>query len=460
MLRDYVNELIQIIESTKLEEEKKQLILQYHESDIADSLQHLTKEQRLKLYHILGKENVSEIFSYLDNVKEYIEELADSTAADIIELMDSDDAVDILEELDEESRKDIVALMEPESVEDIKLINQFEDNQIGNKMTNNFILISKNNTVKSAMKMVISLAAINDNVSIIYVEDEYNHFFGAIDLRDLIIARENDDFISLIKRNYPYFYANEDVSDCLPRLKEYAMESYPILNSRNEIIGAITSDDVIEAVNEEMKDDYAKLGGLTEEENLDESVFLSVKKRLPWLIVLLFLGLLVSSLLSGFETVVAALPVIVFFQSLILDMAGNTGTQSLAVTIRMISDEKTKTKDLFKLCLKEFRIGFLNGLVLSILAFVFVFCFLFLTKQAVSSSTYNHLEALKASGIVSLSLLTAMSICSLIGSIIPILFMKIKIDPAVASGPFITTLNDIFAIVIYYGLAYLLFLVF
>lgn len=460
MLRDYVNELIQIIESTKFEEEKKQLILQYHESDIADSLEYLTKEQRLKLYHILGKENVSEIFSYLANVKDYIEELADGTAADIIELMDSDDAVDILEELDEESRKDIVALMEPESVEDIKLINQFDDNQIGNKMTNNFILISKNNTVKSAMKMVISLAAENDNVSIIYVEDEYNHFFGAIDLRDLIIARENDDFISLIKRNYPYFYANEDVSDCLPRLKEYAMESYPILNSKNEIIGAITSDDVIEAVNEEMKDDYAKLGGLTEEENLGESVFLSVKKRLPWLIALLFLGLLVSSLISGFETVVAALPVIVFFQSLILDMAGNTGTQSLAVTIRMISDEKTKTKDLFKLCLKELRIGFLNGLVLSVLAFVFVFCFLFITKQAVASNTYNHLEALKASGIVSLSLLTAMSICSLIGSIIPILFMKIKIDPAVASGPFITTLNDIFAIVIYYGLAYLLFLVF
>ena len=197
-----------------------------------------------------------------------------------------------------------------------------------------------------------------------------------------------------------------------------------------------------------------------EEENLNESIVSSVKKRLPWLIALLFLGLIVSSLISGFEAVVAALPVIVFFQSLILDMAGNTGTQSLAVTIRMLSIEEVKTKELVKLCLKEIRVGFINGLILSLLAFLFVFCFLFLTKQAVSLEEYSHIEALKASGIVSLSLWVSMTLCSLIGSIIPIFFLKIKIDPAVASGPFITTLNDILAIAVYYGLAYLLFLAF
>ncbi|MDE7161512.1 MAG: magnesium transporter, partial [Anaeroplasmataceae bacterium] len=412
------------------------------------------------LYHILGKENVSEIFTYLDNVADYVEELDQENVADIIELMDSDDAIDVLEELDEEDRKEIESLMEPESIEDIKLIDQFEDEEIGSKMTTNFILISKTNTVKTAMKKVIREAAVNDNVSTIYVEDEYHHFFGALDLRDLIIARENDDLVSLMKQNYPYFYANEEVTDCVNRLKDYALDSYPILNAKNEIIGVVTSDDVIEVLDEEMGDDYAKLGGLTEEESLKESIFSSVKKRLPWLVALLFLGLLVSSLISGFEAVVAALPVIVFFQSLILDMAGNTGTQSLAVTIRMLSDKEIKRRDLLKLCFKEIRVGFLNGLILSILAFIFVFCFLFITKQSVGGDVYNHLEALKAAGIVGLSLLLAMTICSLIGSAIPIFFMKIKIDPAVASGPFITTLNDIIAIVLYYGLAYLMFLAF
>lgn len=458
MLRDYIEELQQIIESNKTDEEKKVLILQYHESDIADALENLNKEQRLKLYHILGEENVSDIFAYLDNVADFVEELSQEKAADIIELMDSDDAVDVLEELGEEERKEIVSLMESESIEDIQLINQYDEDEIGSKMTTNYILISKTNTVKTAMKKVIREAAENDNVSMIFVEDEYHHFFGTLDLRDLIIARENDDLVSLMKQNYPYFYANEKVSDCIGRLKEYALDSYPILNGKNEIIGAVTSDDVVEVLDEEMADDYAKLGGLTEEESLNESVFMSIKKRLPWLIALLFLGLLVSSLISGFESVVATLPMIVFFQSLILDMAGNTGTQSLAVTIRLISTEETKKRDLWRVCFKELRVGFLNGLILSILAFSFVLLFLFITKQSIASEGYNIMEALKASGIVGVSLLCAMTLCSLIGCAVPIFFMKIKIDPAVASGPFITTINDIIAVLIYYGLAYLLFL--
>lgn len=458
MSRDYIKELQLIIESPKADDQKKIQVMQYHESDIADALENLNKDQRLKLYKILGDEIVSEIFSYLENVEEYVTELSQEQAADIIELMDSDDAVDVLEELDEQDRNQIVSLMEPESIQDIKLISQYDENQMGSKMTNNFILISKGNNVKLAMKKVISEAAENDNVSIIYVEDEFHHFYGALDLRDLIIARENDDLVQIIKQNYPSFHATDLVEDCISKLKDYSLDSYPILNEHDELIGVITANDVIEALDDEMKDDYAKLGGLTEEEDLRESVFTSVKKRLPWLIVLLFLGLIVSSMISGFEAVVAALPMIVFFQSLILDMAGNTGTQSLAVTIRMLSDERVTKKDLVKTIFKEIRIGFVNGLLLSILAFIFVYCFLFITKQTISSDVFNHFEALKAAGIVGISLLSAMTICSFVGSAVPMFFMKIKIDPAVASGPFITTINDVIAVIIYYGLASWLFL--
>lgn len=458
MPRNYVKELELIIESLKADVAKRAQIMQYHESDIADALENLNKDQRLKLYKILGDEIVSEIFSYLENVEDYIEELSSEKAADLIELMDSDDAVDVLEELDEQDRDRIVSLMEPQTIEDIKLIHQYDEDQIGSKMTNNYIVISKQNNVKTAMKRVITEAAENDNVSTIYVVDEFDHFYGALDLRDLIIAREGDVLSHIIKQNYPSFYATELVEDCITRLKDYGLDSYPILNEQDALIGVLTSDDVVEALDEEMGDDYAKLAGLTEEENLNESVFQSVKKRLPWLIVLLFLGLLVSSMISGFEAVVAALPMIVFFQSLILDMAGNTGTQSLAVTIRLLSDEKISKRDLFKTILKEIRIGFMNGLILAVLAFGFVYLFLFVTKQAVSSDVFNHLESLKAAGIVSISLLSAMTLCSLIGSAVPIFFMKIKIDPAVASGPFITTINDVIAVFIYYGLATVMFL--
>lgn len=458
MPRDYVEELKVIIASENDDDAKKSDILQYHESDIADALEELEKSERLMLYRILGDEIVSEIFAYLENVEEYIEEISSEKAADIIELMDADDAIDILDELDEEDREEIVSLMEPEVVEDIELIEQYGEDEIGSKMTNNFILISKTYRVKEAMKKVIKEAAENDNVSIIYVEDEFGKFFGALDLRDLIIARENDRLIDIIKQNYPSFYATEIVSEIIADLKDYGLDSYPILNENDEVIGVLTAADVSETVDEEMKDDYAKLAGLTEEEDLDESVFTSVKKRLPWLIVLLFMGLMVSGLISSFEDVVKTLPMIVFFQSLILGMAGNTGTQSLAVTIRLISDEEVSRKEILKTIFKEVRIGFFNGIILGSLAFGFVFLFLYFTNQGVTSDVFVLDEALKAAFIVGISLLIAMTICSVIGSIIPIIFKKIKIDPAVASGPFITTINDVLAVVIYYGLATLMFL--
>lgn len=458
MTRDYAKEIHWIIQSREPDEDKKKKILSYHESDIADALMQLDKQERLKLYRILGKDRMAEIFSYLDDVETYIEEIPAHDAADIIEQMDSDDALDVLTELDEANRNQIVLLMEKERVDDIRLIRQYSDDQIGSKMTNNFILIDKENTVRSAMKTVVSEAATHSNVSTIYVEDENHRFYGAIDLRDLIIARENDDFQTVIKQNYPAFAAKEAVDEVLLKCRDYGLDSYPILNEDFAVIGVITADDVVEAIDEELGEDYAKLGGLTEEEDLKEPVFQSVKKRLPWLVILLFLGLVVSSLISGFEHVVAALPVVVFFQSMILDMAGNTGTQSLAVTIRLLSHDEITKKEILKTIAKEFKIGFLNGLVLAMLAFGFVYLFLLVTKQAVTTDVFSHLEALKAAGIVGISLFLSMTVCSLVGSLIPILFMKLKIDPAVASGPLITTINDVLAVLVYYGLAALIFL--
>ena len=208
-----------------------------------------------------------------------------------------------------------------------------------------------------------------------------------------------------------------------------------------------------------MSEDYARFAGLTEEEDIDESIFQSVKKRIPWLIVLLVLGLCQSFLMTGFERVVATLPVIVFFQTLVLGMSGNTGTQSLAVTIRMLSTEDNPRKKIIKTILKEIRIGFTNGLLLSMLAFAFVFLFLRITNQGVTDGVDYFIleEAIKGSCIVASALLIAMTVSSFVGAFVPILFSKIKIDPAVASGPFITTINDVTAMLIYYSLAAVLF---
>ena len=213
---------------------------------------------------------------------------------------------------------------------------------------------------------------------------------------------------------------------------------------------SITAQDVVEAVDDEMGEDYAKLGGLTEQEDLEESTLTSVKKRLPWLIILLFLGIGVSSVVGIFETVVAVLPIVICFQSLILDMAGNVGTQSLAVTIRVLMDENLSAGEKLKLVGKEARVGFSNGMILGVLSFAFIGVYIWLFKH--NPVGYSFM----ISGCVGLALMAAMVISSLVGTLVPMLFHKIKIDPAVASGPLITTVNDLVAVIAYYGLVWIL----
>lgn len=185
-------------------------------------------------------------------------------------------------------------------------------------------------------------------------------------------------------------------------------------------------------------------------EDLYEPVEKSVAKRLPWLIILLGLGLVVSSVVGIFENVVASLPIIIVFQSLVLDMAGNVGTQSLAVTIRVLMDESVSRSQKLQLILKETRIGFLNGLILGGLSFFFIGLYLMLLKGQ------TPLFSFAVSFCTGVALLTAMLLSSLSGTIIPLLFKKCRIDPAVASGPLITTVNDLFAVVTYYGMAWIL----
>lgn len=462
MERDYQTEIKEILDSELPEEEKREKLLQYHESDIADIIDDMDEAERKEIFRILGSEAAGDVLLHTDDIGDVVSDLKPDQAADIIESMDADDAIDVLDELEDEQKEQIVALMDKEAVEDIRDIIKFDDDMIGSEMTNNYITIFETDSVKTAMKKVIEQAADNDNVSNIYVVDKEEHLLGVIELRDLIIARTGTDIKSIMKHNYPKFLATTKIEDCIEDLKEYAMDTYPIVDEDNVLLGVITQDDVTEISNAEIQEDYARLAGLTNQEEAGESVFQSVKKRIPWLLILLVLGLIQSFTMSGFEAVVAALPIIVFFQTIVLDMAGNSGTQSLAVTIRLISTNEISKKQVAAAIFKELRVGLINGLILGVLSFGFVLLYLFITKNGVvqTAEAFEWGNAVKGAGIVGFSLLIAMTVSSMIGTIMPLFFMKIHVDPAVASGPFITTINDITALLIYYGLAGLLFSLF
>ena len=453
--RDYGAEILGIVRSNCTDEEIKEQLQEYHENDIASIFEELETEERERLRQILGNEIMSEVVSFLEDAGEYLSEIDADDAAEIIEQMDADDAVEALEDLDEETRSEIFELIEDEEIkEDIELINSYEDNEFGSRMSTNFIAVKRNLTIKETMKTMVKEAAENDNIYTLFVVNEDDTFYGVIDLKDLIVARSTVDIETIITNSFPYVYDKDIISDNIERLRGYSENMIPVLSSKdNTLLGVITSTDIVELVDEERGDDYAKLAALSAEEEPDETLFASLKKRVPWLIALLFMGLAVSAVVGAFEKVVDALPMIVSFQSLILGMAGNVGTQSLAVTVRSLGSSEDNTfKKQFVTILREVRVALLNGVVLGAISFVIVSVYLF------AIASYGTAFVLSAAGCVGLAMCFAMAISGLTGAAIPVCLYRFGVDPAVASGPLITTINDLVAVISYYGLAWALLL--
>lgn len=397
---------------------------------------------------ILNLDMLADIFEYIDEKQaaEYLDEMDVRKAAAILSRMETDAVVDVLRMIPKEKRALLLELMDDEARKDMAVIAAFDDEEIGSRMTTNYIEIRENLTVKQAMTELVSQAAKNDNISTIFMVTADHTFYGAMDLKDLITARQDTRLEDLIVTSYPYVYGHELIDDCIEKLKDYSENSIPILDNDNKLLGVITSQSIVDLVDDEMGEDYAMFAGLTAEEDLKEPLKESMKKRLPWLLVLLALGTVVSSVVGVFEQVVSQLTIIMCFQSLILDMAGNVGTQSLAVTIRVLMDESLTGKQKVELVFKEMRIAFSNGAILGILSFLVLGLYIALFKGKTWTFAYA------VSGCIGLSLMVAMVISGAVGTLIPLFFKKINIDPAVASGPLITTINDLVAVVAYYGL--------
>ena len=447
---DYKAEVIEILRSNLAPKLKQEKLSTYHENDIAAALDLLNRDERGRLYRILDIDTLASVLEYSENMNSYINELSIKTRVKVLLLFEPSVTVDYLRQLEKNERTILLDLMDEDTKREIFLLSSFDEDEIGSRMSTNYIAIQADTNIRQAMHSLIEQAAENDNISTLYVVDDENTYLGAIDLKELIIARKDVDLASITMTSYPYVYANEQIEDCISRLVDYSEDSIPVLDSDNKLQGVLISQDITELVDEELGDDYAKLAGLSSEEDLNEPLKESIKKRLPWLIILLGLGLIVSSVVGIFEGVIASLPLIIAFQSLVLDMAGNVGTQSLAVTIRVLMDENINGRQQARLIGKEARVGLVNGLILGILSFLFIGLFLAVIKGQ------PLLLSFSVSFCTGAALLAAMLLSSLSGTIVPLVFKKLHVDPAVASGPLITTINDLVAVVSYYGLAWIL----
>lgn len=451
MILDFCSEIAEIVRSNLAPKKMQEKICDYHEKDIALALELLTKEECQRLFRILPMDELARVLEYAEEQVSYFTLLNIKQKTEVLSCMEVSEASEILQALTKDERAALIGLMTPETREELNLIGSFDEDEIGSRISTNYIEIEDTATVKEAMSQLIEQAAENDNISILYLADKEKNFSGAIDLKDLIVAREGTPLSEITTLSYPYLYARTSIEECIPFLRDYSETSIPVLDDENKLIGVVTAQDFVEILGDEFGEDYAKLGGLSSEEDLEEPVLKSVKKRMPWLCALLAMGIGVSAAVGLFESIVAQLPVIMCFQSLILDMAGNVGTQSLAVAIRVLMDHRVGRKQKAVLVWKEVRIGLVNGSVLGILSFVVIGIYLCIKGN-------GPMFAFAVSACLGISMVLTMVISSLSGTLIPLFFKGIGIDPAVASGPLITTINDLVAVIAYYGLSWLILL--
>ena len=277
--RNYTQEIFDLIRKTKNSKLLAQTLTNYHDNDIADALTYLSPEERKRLYKAIGVEATSRIFAYLpEDVDKYFAELEKETAADILEEMDADDAIDILEELDEKKADEIISLIEPESRNDIQLLRSYKDNEFGSLMTTNFITLDYGIGNKKMIDMLIEKAEENDNIETLYIIKD-GQFYGALTLRDLLITKKDEDLEEKIILSYPFVYDKEEITDeAIATLADYSEDSIPVLSKETgQIVGVITSADIVELFNEE-----------AEEEEKKEEAIAETEKRVNYFDVLAF----------------------------------------------------------------------------------------------------------------------------------------------------------------------------
>lgn len=416
--------------------------LDLHPYDQGQFYERVEPDIRQIIYQYLSPKELATIFEAIELDDEeypiFIAEMEPSYAAEMLSEMYTDDAVDVLNELDQDQTSHFLKMMDSESAQDIRELLHYEEDTAGALMTTEYVAVAENSTVRSAMTILRNAAPDAEMIYYIFVVDDRNRLTGVLSLRDLIVASEDTLIRDIRNERVVSAQVTDDQEDVAQVMRDYNFVALPVVNSRNEILGIITVDDIIDVIDEEAGEDYSKLAGVSDMETFDKSPFSAAKKRLPWLVCLLFLGMITANLIDLFTGTLAKVALLAAFIPLIGGTSGNSGTQALAVAVRGIATGDVEEESKMKLVIRELLTGIIMGLVCGIIALGIVFF-------------WQHELLLGA--LVGVAICCSIVVATVAGTLIPLVMDRMKIDPAVASGPFITTLNDITSILIYLGIA-------
>ena len=443
-LTDELIEKVEVLVEDQNDKELKDLLNEYHYADIAEILDELDLDDAIYVIKLLDSETTSDILMELDedNREKVLQNLSVKEIAEEVEELDTDDAADIIAELPEERQAAVISQIEDEEHKaEIKELLAYDEDTAGGLMAKELVKVYATWTVAGCLRRIRGQAKDVTRVHSIYVVDKEEKLIGRLSLKDLIIAKSDQKIADIAKENVDYVNVKDDAEDVAKVMAKYDLEAIPVVDEDQTLLGRITIDDIVDVLKEEADKDYQLAAGITQDVDSDDSIIELTRARLPWLFLGLIGGVGAYIIMENFEN---GLPeefkVLFLFAPLIAAMAGNVGVQSSAIIVQGLANDDVKGSINNRL-IKEMLLATLNGVILA----VFLFLFLWLWT-----------EKFELSLAISVSLIAVIIVAGLVGTFIPLFLDKRGIDPAIATGPFITTSNDIFGIVIYLLIAKLI----
>lgn len=439
----FVEQIEQLI-ATNDGDTLKEMLHDFHFADVAELLQELNSDDATYLIKLLDSETTSEALMELDeNFRERIlDNLSPSEIADKLDEMDTDDAADIIAELDDDVQKQVIGHIEDEDhAADIVDLLRYDEDTAGGLMAKELVRVKETWTVAGCVREMRRQAENVTRVHSIYVTDKNGKLKGRLSLKDLLTAPEKAHISDVYIPKVDYVNVHTEAEDVARIMQKYDLEAIPVVDDEGILVGRVTIDDIVDFIKEEAEKDYQMAAGISQDVEADDSIFKLTKARLPWLLIGMLGGLGAASIITGFQSMMATFPKIIIFVPLIQATAGNVGVQSSAIVVQGLANDTIKGNIVARL-FKESLLALVNGIAIALVVLVISHFFFFT----------SYLESVS----IGIAIISVIILAALIGTFIPILLDKRGIDPAVATGPFITTSNDIFGILTYFLIAKLI----
>ncbi len=451
-LKDLLQEDPEILDDIKALIEDKvgqsllSILADFHPADIAEIINHLDVEKARYVFNMLDTETAGEVITEIDeNLREKIlQEIDTLKIADIVDELDTDDATDIVSDLPDQIAEEVLENIEPEASEDVKELLKFDEDSAGGLMNTDFVHVGEDATIADAIEQVRLKSDDIDHIYLIYVLGLNEELLGFVPIKYLLIHPLDTKLKNILSEELISITPEVDQEEVANLMKKYDLLALPVVDNQNRMLGRITIDDVVDVLGEEAEEDIQKFAGLREEEEHTDSSFTISRNRLPWLFVALFGELISAVVLSSFQASIEKIVIASFFIPIVMAMGGSSGTQAAIVMVRRLTEEDVWISHNFKKIFKEFYVGLLNGFICALI---------------LMAATHFFFKAeLLFSAVLGSTLILIMIFSTVLGSTIPLFLKRMGIDPAIATGPFVATMNDIFGLSIYLSIITYFFL--